>query len=78
MQILEWSKISKIEDRAKVNVETFCSLSCENSPATRKFGNSLSSKCLIIGVERGPMLHGGQGNYSQGHVYHSQSTLVTE
>ena len=52
MQILEWSEIGKVEDRAKVHVEPFGPLPGENSPAARKFVNSGSGQLLIVG--RGP------------------------
>jgi hypothetical protein len=43
MQILERSEIGKVKDRAKVHVESFGALPGENSPASRKFLNSLTS-----------------------------------
>jgi len=44
MQILERSQVGKVEDRAKVHVESLGPLPGENNFAAREFVNSLSSK----------------------------------
>ena len=76
MQILERSKSSKIEDRAKVHVEPLCALPSENSSTTRKFVNGLSSKRLIVGVDRGPMLQGGQARSARQELLNSHSNQL--